>query len=81
MRFALTEDGLSSKVAAGENEGKTLHHENVVRVFTSVDSPGEKGVYKIPLKGIKLNERIKLTVFLQHKQTMKIIGAQRIRFY
>lgn len=30
---ALSEDGLSSKVAAGENSGKLLRHEHVVRVW------------------------------------------------
>ncbi len=81
MRFALTEDGLTSKIGRGENAGKTLLHNNVVRVFTSIDSPLEIGTNKIPLKGLNLDQRFKLTAFIQHKQSMKIIGAKRIRLF
>jgi hypothetical protein len=80
LRFALTENSLSSDVLKGENAGKKFMHENVVRIFTSSDSPAKKGTYKIPLKGIKLNEKFQLTVFLQQKQTMAIMGAERIGF-
>ena len=81
MRFALTEDGLTSKIGRGENAGKTLVHNNVVRVFTSIDSPSETGTNKIPLKGLKPDQRFKLTAFIQHKQSMKIIGAKRIKLF
>lgn len=81
LRFALTEDGLTSKIGSGENAGKTLEHNNVVRLFTSVDSPLEAGTNKIPLKGLKPDQRFRLTAFIQHKQSMKIIGAKRIKLF
>ena len=35
--LAITEDNLQSKITRGENAGKTLHHEGVVRWFDKID--------------------------------------------
>jgi hypothetical protein len=40
VHVALAEAGLSTRVLAGENRGRTLSHENVVRAFAT-SSPGE----------------------------------------
>jgi hypothetical protein len=37
---AVVERGLSRRVTAGENAGRTLHHDNVVRVFRRTDLAG-----------------------------------------
>ena len=78
LRIALTEDDLSSLVLHGENEGKTLHHDYVVKVFSSIDAPGKIGQAKFPLKGNRLSGKSKLVAFVQHKQTMKVLIAERI---
>lgn len=70
LRFALTENG----VQAG-----TSTFDHVVRVFTSVNSPLGNGQCKIPLKGMSVNAKFRLTVFLQEKKSMRIVGAVRIR--
>jgi len=75
LRFAITENDLSSSVTGGENKGKVLHHDHVVRVFISRDNPGASGQAKIPLKGIALSEKHRVIAFVQHKQTMKILAA------
>lgn len=77
MRFVITENGLTSAVTKGENAGKKLSHDHVVRVFSSLDSPAANGQYKFPLKGFSFNERSRLTVFLQEKRTMRIVAAGR----
>ena len=80
LRLALTEDDLSSNVMHGENEGKNLHHDSVVRIFYSIDDPQKTGQAKIPLKGNKITGKHKLIAFIQNKQTMKIIAADKIIF-
>ncbi len=80
LRFALTEDDLSSAVLHGENKGKNLLHNHVVRIFSSVDTPGKNGQAKISLKGNRISKKNQLIVFVQHKQTMKILIAERIIF-
>jgi len=80
FRFALSENDLSSQVTSGENKGKMLHHDSVVRIFFSLDIVEEKGQVKIPLKDFVPNAKCSLTGFVQHKQSMKILGADRFEF-
>jgi hypothetical protein len=42
VEFLLIEDGLVSKVTRGENSGKTLHHDRVVRTFASIPLNSDK---------------------------------------
>lgn len=79
LRLALTESGLISSVKKGENEGKVLNHDHVVKVFISVDTPGKEGQAKIFLKGNKLSEKNQLITFVQHKQSMKVLAAEKIK--
>jgi hypothetical protein len=56
LNVALVERGLSNHVRKGENTGLTLEHENVVRVFKTIDVSGPHA--SIPLtipKGVKTN--------------------------
>lgn len=75
LHFAILENRLVSKIGKGENSGKTLTHDGVVRIFYSVELTNKNGNAKIPLKGFKLNSNCDLIAFAQHKQTMKILGA------
>ncbi len=79
LKCVITENDLSSTVTGGENKGKVLHHDHVVRIFISRDNPGATGQAKVPLKGIKLSEKHRLIAFVQHKQTMKILAAVKVR--
>lgn len=80
LRLALTEDDLSSTVLNGENKGKKLLHNHVVKIFTTVDNPGKSGQAKFALKGNTISKKNQLIIFIQHKQTMKILNAERINF-
>ncbi len=71
--LAVLESGIVSKITAGENHGKTLHHDNVARVHTFVrlsgDFSGEK-VLTIP-EDVNL-ENTKVVALLQEARTMKM---------
>ena len=75
LHFAIVEDHLVSKILKGENSGMTLTHHGVVRIFYSVDLNNNSGLARIPNKGMNLNDDCRLIAFVQHKQTMKILGA------
>ena len=79
LRFVLTEDGLISDVKNGENKGKILNHDHVVKLFFSVDTPKKEGQVKISLKGNKLSEKNQVITFVQHKQSMKVLAAEKIK--
>jgi len=76
LRLALTEDGLSSTVKAGENNGRTLHHDAVVRNLFSVDKPGKTGQFSIPLSAITNIQKSALVAFVQKKGGMEILAVQ-----
>jgi hypothetical protein len=78
LHFAFVEDKLSSKISSGENSGKTLVHDNVVRIFYSVGLTADSGFAAIPLKGVTLNKNCALISFAQQRQTMKIFSATKV---
>lgn len=76
VNVALVESGLASDVPAGENAGRRLEHERVVRAFGS-DRPGDRGQGKVTLRvpeGVKL-ERAAVVAYVQHGVSMEIMGA------
>ncbi len=77
LHFALVESNLTSKVGKGENSGRTLTHDNIVRVFYSVGLINDSGISGIPLRGLVLNKNCALISFVQHRQTMKIFCASK----
>src|SRR5208282_329043 len=54
LNVAVVESGLVSKVSRGENSGRTLHHENVVRAFQTI-RPGETVPFKVPADLVRKN--------------------------
>lgn len=74
---ALVERGISSEIATGENHGKTLAHENIVRSFY-------RGSLKEAPKTIALSiptdcdlKNCSVISYLQNNKTMHIIAATR----
>ena len=62
----------------GENEGRTLKHDNVVRDFETSEIKNTEGVYEVfPLKNW-LIKNCSLIVFLQDKKTGQVVGASKI---
>lgn len=74
---ALVERGIERRVGAGENKGRTLHHEDVVR--TLVTSAASSGAGRLELavpRGLDLG-RASIVVFVQRPATLEITGAAR----
>ena len=78
INFALVERGLSSQVTAGENAGRTLHHDNIVREFQS--KPLTQGISQVemPLDKISDITRSSVIVYVQNPQTMLIEAAKQL---
>ena len=78
LRFAQAEDSLTSHVGKGENSGKTLHHDSVVRHFTSVDMPLKKGTIELSRKAYSGNGKKYVVAFIQSKKTKHVLAATKI---
>lgn len=80
--LAITEDGLHSAVARGENAGRTLHHAAVVRDFrflgnASGDSYNATSV--IPLKSSWIRSNLQAVVVVQGETTHRMLGAASLK--
>lgn len=71
----LVERGLVSKIGKGENSGKTLTHDNVVRVLENTPLLSEKGTIKIPVTAFKLNPAFSIYGFVQQKLNKRVLAA------
>jgi hypothetical protein len=80
VKVAVTEDHVTSEVKGGENKGKTLHHDGVVRLWYSTQSAERSGRVRIPLKGFLPKQGMKITLFVQQKQTLRIVAATQSSF-
>ncbi|KWR78657.1 DUF1223 domain-containing protein [Cupriavidus sp. IDO] len=65
---ALVEDGLESAVAAGENQGATLHHDRVVRLWL--------GPFPVPAQGLAWSGRVPLPAGSQPRKLAWVAFAQ-----
>jgi hypothetical protein len=77
MNIALVEKGLSSNVAKGENAGKKLYHENVVRAFATQKISGDKTGggerFAVP-EGVTL-KNCEIIAYLQDVASLAVLGA------
>ncbi|MEO0514670.1 MAG: DUF1223 domain-containing protein [Planctomycetota bacterium] len=78
LQFAVVEDGLVTDVTRGENRGKTLEHDGVVRVFYTLQPEGTRGFFTLNHPDDLQPKRAAVVAFLQDLNTMKIIGAHRV---
>lgn len=78
VNIALVEKDLTDQIARGENRGKKLHHDNVVRVFKTekASSTEEKVKIKFP-KDLNF-ENASIVAFIQNENTFEIYGARQI---
>jgi hypothetical protein len=75
ISLGLVQRGIVSNVGKGENSGKTLSHDNVVRVFETLPLNNVKGIIKIPVKKFSLNSNFSVYGYVQQKQTKEILAA------
>ena len=77
--LALVERKLQTQVSAGENSGRDLSHENVVRGFASV-TPGRggKGHVSLPLPDSLVLSNASLIAYAQDPARLEILGATAV---
>ncbi len=79
LNLALVERGLTTVIRAGENGGKTLRHDNVVRSFDSWSwNQGSSGTGKLTLPEAIDMKNASLIVYLQSPDNLKIMGASQV---
>lgn len=75
LNVALVEGGLSQNVRRGENRGKVLMHDNVVRSFQTRQFDGKKNQFKIGIPSGLKPENSSLIVYAQQESTWEVVGA------
>jgi hypothetical protein len=80
LNIAVVESGLVQKVLRGENAGRALRHDNVVRLFRSV-SPDQtgRGSVEQALPAEVNGERTKIIGYVQDSNTLSVLGASQTK--
>jgi hypothetical protein len=77
LQFALVESAFATKVKRGENEGRTLRHDNVVRDFEARKASDTEGVIAFfPLSAWQL-KNCSVVAFVQERGLGRILGAAK----
>lgn len=75
IHFAVVERGIVSNIGSGENSGRTLRHENVVRAFRTVKlKDGESSVTVSFPDEVDVN-KASVIAYVQNESTKEILGA------
>src|SRR5579885_2467469 len=82
--LAVTESGLHTMVSGGENAGRDLHHAAVVRSLQNVGAldpratPAFRGEPEVKLDESWKRENIRFVVFVQDKNSLRVLGAASV---
>jgi hypothetical protein len=78
LNIAFVERNLEVKVPRGENEGRTLKHDNVVRIFKTlkIGTDTEGATSLLIADDIKVKD-CAVIAYLQEEKTRKVVGAVR----
>lgn len=79
---AIAEDGISTRVEAGENSGKMLEHVSVVKELKTVGSLASgksefEVVFEIQVPADSKAENLKIVVFVQENESKRVLGVAR----
>ena len=79
VNLALVESALVTDIPRGENAGRTLHHDNVVRLFVEgkTDTEG-RGYVRFSLPEGVDAEHSAVIAYVQEPSTMQVLGAARV---
>ncbi|MEU7590501.1 DUF1223 domain-containing protein [Micromonospora sp. NPDC049230] len=78
LHVAIVERGLDSEIARGENAGRTLRQDNVVRAFTSVDPHTERGRVELAAPPDLDPRGATVVGYVQESGTRAILGAAAV---
>jgi hypothetical protein len=74
LNVALVESGIVSHVAKGENEGRTLHHENLVRAFNTEEITQVHKTVKLAIPHDAVTSNCSLIAYVQDSK-LTVLGA------
>jgi hypothetical protein len=79
LNIALTQNSATSHVLKGENQGKTLTHHNVVRVFDTfgLETGSGNATVKIPSYAMPAGEGFSLVAYAQDAKNMQVLAADK----
>ncbi|MFM7079511.1 MAG: DUF1223 domain-containing protein [Bacteroidota bacterium] len=80
MNVVVVEKPMDTKVTAGDNKGKTLRNDNVALLFHTENIKANKGLARIPVRRIGKSADRRLIVFIQDKQTKRVVAATMMPF-
>lgn len=75
VNAALVEKGIQTRVGRGENGGRTLNHDNVVRTFKSLPLINNEGKIRLETPQDMKTDQASVVVFLQKEGLREIIAA------
>ncbi|MEM6829283.1 MAG: DUF1223 domain-containing protein [Bacteroidota bacterium] len=78
LNVVVVEKDLSQEVKRGENRGRTLKHDHVVRAFSSRQFDGQTHTFKLDLpEGLDISQS-SLVVYAQKEDTWEVIDGQKL---
>ena len=81
LNIALLEDGIANEIPRGENAGRRLSHERVVRAFKTVSlEKSVKGTLEVPIPESIDLDRIGIVGFVQDRESLAVLGAGHVQF-
>lgn len=80
LHIALVQPDATTDVKRGENEGRKLHHVNIVRDLITTEITSNIGSVKISIPKELINMPLMLVGFIQQKQDGKIVAATQTGF-
>ncbi|WP_346535330.1 DUF1223 domain-containing protein [Micromonospora sp. DPT] len=78
LNVAVVERGLENDVPRGENAGRTLRQDNVVRAFTSAGQAAPSGRVELTVPPNLDPEQASVVGYLQHHANRAIVGATAV---
>ncbi|MFM7824274.1 MAG: DUF1223 domain-containing protein [Bacteroidota bacterium] len=80
LNVVVVEKPMDTQVTAGNNKGKTLHNDQVAILFHTANIGGNKGITRIPVRRIGKSAGRRIIVFVQDKQSKKVVAAQMVPY-
>lgn len=75
IRFFVVERGLVTQVSGGENRGRELHHDNVVRAARALGPDSRRVRTELELPADLARDRATVIAYAQNEESLEIVGA------
>jgi hypothetical protein len=74
----LVQAAAKTQVKAGENEGVTIEHTNIVRLMKTIPAAATIDE-QIPIPVWLMNKEFSIVIFIQDKKTLRVEGAEKLK--